>query len=115
MEEKFEALKTANEYIDNLKNGVENLVNKINSGEESNGVALIPLIAEGLDWLINIIKLTADVHNGTVSMGNANEILEQIIEALENEDYVLLGDLFNYEFLPILENVQVNIRKIVLN
>ena len=115
MEEKIEALKTANEYIDNLKNGVENLVNKVNSGEESNGVALIPLIAEGLDWLINIIKLTSDVHDGTVSMGNANEILEQIIEALENEDYVLLGDLFNYEFLPILENVQVNIRKIVLN
>ena len=115
MEEQIEALKTANEYIDNLKNGIENLVNKINSGEESNGIALIPIIADGLDWLINIIKLTSDVHNGAISMENSNEMLEQIIEALENEDYVLLGDLFNYEFLPILENVQVNIRKIVLN
>ena len=115
MEEKFEALRTANEYIDNLKNGIENLVNKINSGEENNGVALIPQIADGLDWLINIIKLTSDVHNGAVSMGNANEILEQIIEALDNEDYVLLGDLFNYEFLPTLEDIQVSIRKIVLN
>jgi hypothetical protein len=115
MEEKIEALKTADEYIDNLKNGIENLVNKINSGEEHNGVSLIPTMVDGLDWLVNIIKLTSDLHNGTISTENINEILAQIIEALENEDYVLIGDLFNYEFLPILENIQVSIRKITLS
>ena len=48
MQEKFEALKTANEYIDNLKNGIEDFANKMNSGEESNGIAILPLIAEGI-------------------------------------------------------------------
>lgn len=115
MQEKFEALKTANEYIDNLKNGIEDFVRKMNSGEGSNGIAILPLIADGIEWLTNIINLTSDLHNGAVSVGNTKENLEQIIEALENEDYVLLGDLFNYEFLPTLEDIQVNIRKIVLN
>lgn len=115
MEEQIEALKTACEYIDNLKNGIEDLVNKINSGEEHNGVSLIPTIADGLDWIVNIIKLTNDLHKGGISTENTNEILEQIIEALENEDYVLIGDLFNYEFLPVLENIQVSIRKIVFD
>ncbi|NRT73716.1 hypothetical protein [Clostridium beijerinckii] len=113
MEEQLEALKTANEYIDNLKNGVNSLVDKINSGEENSGIALIPLIADGLDWLINVIKLTKDLHKGTISVENSSEILEQIIEALDNEDYVLLGDLFNYEFLPILENIQLSIRSVL--
>lgn len=115
MEEQIEALKTADEYIDNLRSGIENMVNKINSGEEINGVSLIPVIADGLDWLINIIKLTKNLHNGVISMENSNDILEQIIESLENEDYVLISDLFSYEFLPILEDIQVNIRKIIFN
>jgi hypothetical protein len=115
MEEKIEALKTADEYIDDIKSGIENLVNKINSGEENNGMLLIPQVADGVDWLINIIRLTSDLHKGSISIGDMNEKLEEIIEALENEDYVLIGDLFNYEFLPIIENIQDDIRKIILN
>ena len=115
MEEKNEALKTADEYIDNIKSGIEELVNKINSGEENNGIQKISSIVDGLDWVINVIRLTNDLHKGAISIGNMNEKLKETIEALENEDYVLIGDLFNYEFLPILENVQVSIRKIIFN
>lgn len=113
MEEKIEALQTAIEYIDNIKLGVENLVNKINSGEENNGILLITQVADGVEWLISVIRLTIDLHKGNISTGDMNEKLGEIIEALENEDYVLVGDLFNYEFLPVLENMQEDIRKII--
>ena len=115
MEEKFEALKTANEYIDNIKIGIQDLVYKISSGEENNGMKLISPAVDGMQWLINIISLTSDLHKGSVSIGNMNEKLEEIIEALENEDYVLTGDLFNYELLPILDDIQCSIRKVISN
>lgn len=113
MEKQLEALNAANDYIEKLKTGIEDLVNKINSGEENNGVQLIPNIADGLQWLVNIIELTKDLHKGSISIENIKEQLGEIIEALENEDYVLLGDLFNYELLPILVNIQVDIKKVI--
>lgn len=115
MEEKIEALKTADEYIDNIKIGIEDLVNKINSGEENNGIKLIVSIVDGVDLVIETIKATFAMHNGSISIGNMNEKIAEIIEALENEDYVLIGDLFNYEFLPILGEIQGSIRRSILN
>lgn len=115
MNEKFEALKTAAEYIDNLKNGIGTLVEYINQGNYKSGVSLIPQIADGIDWLVQLINLTNDLHKGKACIGNINENLEQIIDAIDNEDFTLVGDLFNYEILPVLEDVQINIRSIVKN
>ncbi len=113
MEKQLEALVTANEYIGKLKTGIEELVNKINSGQENNGVLLIPNIADGLQWLISVIELTKDYHKGSISIEDIKEKLPEVIEALENEDYVLVGDLFNYELLPALVNIQEEIKKLL--
>lgn len=113
MENKSEVLSTAYNYIDNLKNGIEDLSNVINSGDEEKGIKLIPLISDGLDWLIKVINLTEDIHKGEVSIGELNEKLEETIEALDNEDYILVGDLFNYEMLPILDEIKNNIGKLI--
>lgn len=115
MDEKFEALKTAVEYIDNLKNGIGDLVVYINQDNYQSGITLVPQIVDGIDWLVQVISLTNDLHKGKVCVGNINENLEQIIEAIENEDYTLIGDLFNYEILPILEDIQINAKRIVEN
>ena len=34
-------------------------------------------------------------------------VIEKLTEALENKDYVLLHDLFNYEMLPLLSKIKV--------
>ena len=115
MNEKIEALKTAIEYIDNLKNGIETLVGNINQGDYKSGVTVIPEIVDGIDWLVQLINLTSDLHKGKLCIGNINENLEQIIEAIDNEDYTLVGDLFNYEVLPILEDIQINAAEIAGN
>jgi hypothetical protein len=115
MNEQIENLKTANEYLDNLKGGVKKAVNYIEQGEEEKGVALIPAIADGIEWLLSSINLTQELHKGRINIGAINEKLEEIVEGLENEDYVLVGDLFNYEILPALEDIQASIRKIVQN
>lgn len=115
MNEQIEALKTGNEYLDKLIDGVKKVVTYIEQGEEEKGIGLIPSIADGIEWILNLVNLTQEVHNGSIAGGDIHEKLEEIVEGLENEDYVLVGDLFNYEVLPILEEIQQNIRKIVLN
>ena len=92
-----------------------NLSNAINSGDEKKGVELIPLISDGFDWLIEVINSTKDIHKGEVSIGELNEKLEEIIEALDNEDYILVGDLFNYEMAPILDEIKNKIGKLINN
>jgi ligand-binding sensor protein len=113
MEDKIEALKTANDYIYNLKVGILDIVNKINTGNENIGISLIGQVSDGIEWLVSIILLTSDFHKGNISIGNINEKLQEIIEALENEDYVLVGDLFNYELLPVIESIENQIKKVI--
>jgi hypothetical protein len=115
MDDKIEILKTANDYIDNIKKGIEDIVNKINSGNENNGVLLIGQVADGIDWLANALRLTKDIHKGMISINDMNDKLKEIIEALENEDFVLIGDLFYYELLPVLDNIQDEIKKAISN
>lgn len=99
---KKEILNTAYEYIDKLNNGIKIIVEKIQEGNEYEAIKLIPSVADGIDWLTQTIKVTEEVQKEPISIDNLNEQLESLVEAFENEDYILLGDLFNYEIMPIL-------------
>lgn len=115
MEDKLEVLRDAYNYIDNLKKGIEDLSERINKGNEEKGLTLIPLISDGLEWVTKVIELTKDVQKEEVSTGDLNEKLKEIIEAIDNEDYILVGDLFNYEIIPILDEIKGKIGIIVNN
>lgn len=106
MENKLEVLKDAYNYIDNLNSGIEELGNSINSGNEEKGVKLIPLICDGIEWVIQVISLTKDMQKEKISIEDLNEKLEETIEALDNEDFILVGDLFSYEIAPILNEIK---------
>lgn len=113
--EKIEVLNTANEYLDNLKKGVSDISELIQEGKEQEGINLIPQVADGLQWLIQAVNLTKDVHKKEINIKEIDEHLAEMVEALENEDYILVGDLFNYEILPILEKIHEGIKETVAN
>jgi hypothetical protein len=112
MENKLEVLKDAYNYIDNLNSGIEELGNAINSGNEEKGVKLIPLICDGIEWIIQVISLTRNLQKEEISVGDLNEKLEETIEALDNEDFILVGDLFSYEITPILNEIKNKLGKL---
>ncbi|NFF81663.1 hypothetical protein FC764_10520 [Clostridium botulinum] len=113
MERQIEALETAKDYINNLKDGISQIVNFIYQGEEQRACNLIVPISEGIDWLTQIINLTSDYHKNKVSSKIIDEKLSNIVEALENEDYILISDLFNYEVIPILDEIQNQIIDVI--
>ncbi|RXI45890.1 hypothetical protein DP145_00700 [Clostridium tetani] len=109
MEQKLEVLETAKNYIDNLKKGIDSIFNYISEGKENDALSLIPDFAEGIEWLSQVLILTKDVHKKDLDMNELNDVLNEVVEAIENEDYILVGDLFKYEIYEILDQIQQNI------
>lgn len=113
MEQQIEALKTAYEYINNLKQGINTLVQYLQEENERKACEMIPLVADGIEWVTQVVRLTGDVHKGEISCKEITKKLGEIVEALDSEDYVLVNDLFYYEISPILEEIQSQIREII--
>ncbi|VDG69326.1 Uncharacterised protein [Clostridium carnis] len=113
--EKIEVLQTANDYMNNLKDGIVNLANMIQEGKEQEAITIIPQVVDGIEWIVQVITLTKEVQKNEIGVEALNDQLQEIIEALENEDYILVGDLFNYEILPILEEIHEGIKETVAN
>ena len=98
-----EILTTVDSYLYNLKNGIKQICDLIQEGKEYEAINILPQAAEGLQWVDEALNATEASHNGKLT-------LEEINEALENEDYILVGDIFNYEIIPILENLHDSIK-----
>lgn len=115
MNEKIEVLNTANEYLGNLENGINQLIDAFEKEDYGKGCSYISLVAEGIGWIMDVIKLTKEVQSEPINVDVIDEKLEEVVEAIENEDYTLVGDLFKYEILPIIKEVHIKINKLVLN
>jgi hypothetical protein len=114
MNEKIDALKTVSEYMVNLINAIEKAVEYFQEGEDRKGCDLIVSITEGIQWMIDALTVTKDIHKQDVKLQDMNDKLSEIVVALENGDFILIGDLFQYELTPILEDIQKNINKVLL-
>ena len=115
IEEKIEVLKTADEYIYKLVDVINKLVEYLRGGEEEEGMRYLSLVSDGLLWIIDTIEVTKDLYKDKINIEEINTKLNEVVEAVENEDYILIGDLFSYEILPMLENIHGKIRDIILN
>lgn len=115
MNEQIEALITANDYLDNLENGINQLVKAFQQEDSNKGCSLIPFVADGIKWTVDIVNLTRESQPNFIDISMIDEKLDEVVEAIENEDYILVGDLFNYEVLPIIEKIHEEIRKIIAN
>ena len=115
LNEKIEVLQSADEYLYKLRNGILELVDLMQAEKEHQAILLIPEISDGIDWITKVIDLTSDIQKKQIEINHINEHLESIIEALENEDYILVSDIFNYEIIPILDKVHDEIRMTIAN
>lgn len=113
--EKLEVLKTADGYLDSLVKGIEAVAELIQASNEFEAINKIPQVIDGIDYILKAVILTKDIHKEAIDLEGLNEQLGEIIEAFENEDYILIGDLFNYELLPIIQNVHEGIKKSLIN
>jgi len=108
-----EVLNTVDEYLYNLINGVKNVSDLIQEGKEQEAFNLIAQVADGLQWVDEAINATKKYHDNELSLEQMNDFLQEISEALENEDYILVSDLFSYEIMPIVEKLHSKIKEYI--
>lgn len=111
----IEAISTAYEYIGNLENGVEKFIAKINDNNMEEVTSLLPLIVDGVEYIINVVILTRGVEGRIKDIESINGFLNEIVKALENEDYNLIADIFRYEVLEELKNIKIAFSKVIAN
>ncbi|WP_461613059.1 hypothetical protein [Clostridium sp. Marseille-QA1073] len=107
MEKVKDVIITCNEYIDKLKkDGILKLINDVQEGNEEEALTLIPLIADGLQWVIEVVEKTKDMQIEKINTNKLLENLGEINTALENEDYILMSDIFEFEIFEELNSIQ---------
>ncbi|OPZ91437.1 MAG: hypothetical protein BWY74_01962 [Firmicutes bacterium ADurb.Bin419] len=105
MELKREVIDSAVEYINKVVLGIGGIVEDFQSGREDKATNTMAQLIDGLHWLLQAIEGTKDVQGDNfIDISAVNPIFSQLTEAFENTDYVLLGDLLEYELTPIMKN-----------
>ena len=103
MQQKLEALHEANEYMQRLIKGGRTTITYLRQGNLAEGYGLISQIADGLEWLADIFNLTNDIQKEQVDTSSLQEIINEIVDAMENEDTGLIADLIEYEMIVKVE------------
>lgn len=103
-----EILVTVIDYIEKLKLGILDAAELFQNYEENKGATLLEGIANGIEWLSDALLVINKLNNEEISQINSK--LSEIITALENQDYILTGDLLQYELLPILEEISEKLK-----
>ncbi|EPY2277524.1 hypothetical protein ACXAT3_002267 [Clostridium sporogenes] len=100
---KLEVLNTAKEYMINLNNAIMKSADYLQNGDYFNGTNLIISITDGLEWIVQLITLRKDIYKDDMEVNKLIDNIKEVVEAFENQDYILIGDLLQYEISPIIE------------
>ncbi|MEF9934208.1 hypothetical protein [Clostridium sp.] len=109
----IEVLHTVYDYIPNLINGIQDAISYVHDRRETEFYRLMPQIIEGIEWVINAVGLTEDIHKESVEIEDINEVLNEIVEGLENGDSVLIADVLECEMLVRVIKWYESISKVV--
>jgi len=101
----FEKLKkdtigTIIEYIDNTMKLTGDVVIQLQTGNDQNIYALMHEITEGLQLILEAMELTKDLHH--IDFVEMNPALGALLESMQNEDFVSVSDILEYEIAEIL-------------
>lgn len=108
------SVKDALGYLPRLLEGLQNASDLFQRGEENEGTRLFIQATEGIGWVADLASLLenhcqvqAGQAQGSVQTNFFEEMskeLGELLEAWENRDYILIGDLLSYELVPTLES-----------
>lgn len=93
-----EALGKVDELLNVFIDVSEIAVQKIYDGQTDKSVELI---SEMLDAIVNDILIRQVFQT---ELGEIIQVFDEISTALEKKDYVLMGDLLEYELLPLFKS-----------
>ena len=102
-----ELYQSAVDYLPKLTKGLMAIAELIRSGNEAEGAYFFVKATDGLRWLTGFLRnIKSCDYKEIEELGN---YLSSLLDAWENGDYVLIGDLLEYELVPLVEHVNTSI------
>ena len=106
-------LANAKEYLEELIPGFQKAADLFRMGNEQEAHKFYLQILDGIDWfsqvVLNIVKSRGNQVEGQ-TLGDRQEkltgLMAQMLEANQNQDWVLMADLLEYEMIPYYEDWQ---------
>lgn len=111
----LETLDSMKDYVPKLVLVSEKIAHDIQTHQEGWTETLVAYL-EGIDWLIMAINGIHRLDRHLLEKWDIDRLvplLEQMREALEQQDFVLLCDLLQYEMQPLLQSYDNELRGIV--
>lgn len=102
--EKLELKDSLIRYLSGIREPILTIVSQCRLGKEQEAYDQMILLTEGLSWVSDAVHLTREYH--TISVGDIRELLEEVTEAIENTDMILVADLLEYELVPKINEWQ---------
>jgi hypothetical protein len=103
----YETLVAVDDYILRLTRGIESTVQLFRQQKEDEGLGLLIQIIDGLSWTIEAVfslRITLLEQGFNANVEQLNDLLNELLKAMENEDYVLISDILQYEIQETLHS-----------
>lgn len=114
MNNNLETIQSVREFGGKLALGILKTSESYQSYDESKGAELMISIIDGLQWYMDAaVKHSA--LNTKDEINDVNDKFKDLVEAFENQDFVLIGDLLQYEVLPIIEDINNKLGEMIKN
>ena len=110
-----ETLISLKDYLDRLVPAVEEMSEYFVKQQESEGLKILVQAIEGLQWTMEVVthtKPTLETYGIEVDELRLQEVFGELTDALQNQDYVLVSDLIQYEILEFLNTCKSGLNKI---
>ncbi|WP_069650363.1 hypothetical protein [Caloranaerobacter ferrireducens] len=110
----YEALETLYDYSFRLIDGINAAVEDFREQREDKGLEILPQIIEGLQWAIEVVfrtKYVLQEYEIEIEEEEIKDLLNELLDAVENQDYVLISDLLEYEIIELLKEWQKGLQK----
>lgn len=104
-----EALDDAKEYLPRLAGGLRRAAEHFVAGREGEGINIFLQALDGLNWLEQLNESVAGGGLASLPDGFLERLsghrgsLADLLAAWENRDYLLVGDILDYEVAPYLD------------
>lgn len=104
----LETMESYNNYVGQIIKGSNKIADDLRTGNVENALSMIKDFSEGLVWIIEVNqKLKEFGKDINLNISEIQEFFVEINEGLENKDFVLVADLFEYEIAPFFEQLEL--------
>lgn len=114
-EQQIEALKTAHEYIERLRNGIDSVILELREERKEDTEEFLDQVIKGINWVIQVTNGTASLINEKetyINKEETNEVIISLNNALTIKNELEVAEILEKGVIPFLNKLSIVAREI---